>query len=83
LFYNFVHVVVFMNAIIYWAILVPKGRGEEFFGSGWLQQVCIICLWGATLLLALGEVLFLNSMSRRVVSQSHGGFHLLAVGLLT
>jgi hypothetical protein len=43
---------------------------EEFFGHGWFQPFCLINLWGITALLALIEILALNSIKRQVVSFS-------------
>ncbi|KAK0715068.1 hypothetical protein B0H67DRAFT_233442 [Lasiosphaeris hirsuta] len=84
LFYTVVHVVVFMNVIIYWTVLVPNGYGrfpegeaeedssmDEFFGSGWFQPFCHINLWVVTALIAFIEILGLNSIRRQVPVASH------------
>ncbi|KAK0721656.1 hypothetical protein B0T26DRAFT_643757 [Lasiosphaeria miniovina] len=84
LFYTFVHVVVFMNAIIYWTVLVPAEHGhfpkkdeaadesvEDFFGDGWFKPFCIINLWGVIALLGFVEILILNSVKRPVPVPTH------------
>ncbi|KAH8895834.1 hypothetical protein GQ53DRAFT_854040 [Thozetella sp. PMI_491] len=84
LFYTAVHVFTFMNTIIYWTVLVPQDHGHlpqsgspsghpvhDFFGDGWFKPFCIINQWGITTLIAMIEILGLNSIKRQVPVPSH------------
>ncbi len=41
---------------------------DDFFGDGWFKPFCIINQWGITTLIAVFEILALNSIKRQVVS---------------
>ncbi|KAK1755464.1 hypothetical protein QBC47DRAFT_189924 [Echria macrotheca] len=83
LFFLETHVYVLMNAIMYWAVLVPTGHDhfpkdepthelfDSLFGHGWFQPFCIISLWGITALVAIIEILFLNKIKYPVPASKH------------
>ncbi|KAK3389189.1 hypothetical protein B0H63DRAFT_463150 [Podospora didyma] len=85
LFYTIVHVVVFMNALIFWTVLVPQDHGHlpkgheaesysdvgDFFSDGWFEPFCVLNLWVFTTFLASAEILVLNSVKRQVPVPSH------------
>ncbi|KAK2066732.1 hypothetical protein P8C59_000522 [Phyllachora maydis] len=75
-----------MNALVFWAVLVPQGHvsdSGDLFEGGWFKPFCIINLWGTTALLAVVEIMFLNSIKRQVPVAAHAvGVTLLAVGYL-
>jgi hypothetical protein len=55
---------------------------EDFFSEGWFKPFCIFNLWGVTALIAMFEILVLNSIKRQVVSlwpkfQMHAECHVL------
>lgn len=64
-------------AVLFTSLLLILHIAEEFFGQGWFQPFCLINLWGVTALIALIEILALNSIKRQVVCVS-----LLAFGVL-
>lgn len=39
----------------------------DFFGHGWFEPFCVLNLWGYTSLLALFEIMSLNSIKRQMV----------------
>ncbi|KAK4651970.1 hypothetical protein QC762_607200 [Podospora pseudocomata] len=87
IFYTISHVFVFMNTLIYWCILVPKGYGhlpkgkegepvsdstwKDFWGHGWFEPFCILNLYLVTSLIALFEIFVLNSIKRQVPVPAH------------
>lgn len=76
LLYTAAHVFNFMNATMYWAVLVPLGYGSvprgaygggKALGDGWLQPFCLVNMYGVTPLIASSEVLFLNTITHQHV----------------
>ncbi|KAK1774903.1 hypothetical protein QBC45DRAFT_336532 [Copromyces sp. CBS 386.78] len=45
--------------------------GGGFFGHGWFEPFCVLNLWGYTALLALFEILLLNSIKRQIPVHTH------------
>ncbi|SPQ20294.1 309f112e-7dbb-4e8b-a90d-b1e4e3b5027d [Thermothielavioides terrestris] len=56
----------FMNATMYWTLLVPK-----VLGHGWLQTFSVINMYGVTPLIAIAEVLFLNTITHQHAVARH------------
>jgi hypothetical protein len=66
LLYNTAHVFNFMNTLMYWTVLVPRGH----FGTGWFALLCTANIYGATTLIAMNEVMFLNTIKHQQVAIS-------------
>ncbi|ESA42927.1 hypothetical protein GE21DRAFT_5982 [Neurospora crassa] len=43
----------------------------DFFSHGWFEPFCVLNLWGYTSLLALFEIMFLNSIKRQIPVHTH------------
>lgn len=57
----------------------------DFLSHGWFEPFCVLNLWGYTSLLALFEIMFLNSIKRQIVScrVSGVGLHVMTGRLIS
>lgn len=79
LFYTTAQVFALINALVYWAVLVPQGYGYslgptkspfgalKLFDESWFRSFWILNLWGVTVLIVFVEVMLLNNVKRQVV----------------
>ncbi|KAL2133072.1 hypothetical protein VTI74DRAFT_2976 [Chaetomium olivicolor] len=67
--YTAAYIATVLNAIIYWAVLVPHEHGgssqDEAFGNCWFKILSTIHLYGVSPIIASGEVVFLNSIEHQ------------------
>jgi len=80
LFYTTTQVFTLISALVYWAVLVPRGYGYAlgstsplvgaaiFLDKKWLRTLWVLNIWGVTVLVVFLEVMFLNNVKRQVVS---------------
>ena len=80
LFYTATQVFALMSALVYWAVLVPRGYGYALDstsplvgmigspGEKWWRTFWVVNIWGVTVLVVFVEVMLLNNVKRQVVS---------------